>query len=97
MSRQFEDVNSKFGAPMGRRDFGQSSDCFDKIRLFRVRLDSGGYDDGGAYWGLGKPLYCAQDDGDFYRRFVRAASRSEAAELLELTNDELMQPIRSAA
>lgn len=95
MSRQFEDVNSKFGAPMGRLIFGQSSDCFDKIRLFRVRLDSGGYDDGGAYWGLGKPLYCAQDDGDFYRRFVRAESRAKAAEMLELTNDELMQPIRS--
>jgi hypothetical protein len=25
--------------------------------LRRVTLDSGGYDQGGAYWGIGKPLY----------------------------------------
>lgn len=27
------------------------------LSVTRVRLDSGGYDKGGAYWGVGSPLY----------------------------------------
>ena len=48
------------------------------VSVFRVRLDSGGYDDGGAYWGIGKPLFCARDDDETFRLFVRATSRAEA-------------------
>ena len=44
------------------------------IRLFKVNIDSGGYDEGGAYWGHGEPLWCATDDED-YREFVRAHHR----------------------
>jgi hypothetical protein len=45
------DVNSKFGAPMGRMNRGKIDDS---KRLFdrQVPLDSGAYDKGGAYWGL---------------------------------------------
>ena len=51
MSKQFPEVSSKYGAPLGRLTslLGATPKG---IRLFKVRLDSGGYDDGGAYWGL---------------------------------------------
>jgi len=49
-----------------------------KFYLSRVRLNSGGYDSCGAYWGLGRPLfsYCSVDgkiDGVF-----RALNRHKA-------------------
>ena len=63
MTKQFADVSSRYGAPMGRSTTGTLSDEPRSVSLFRVKLDSGGYDDGGAYWGLGPPsLYCAVDD-----------------------------------
>jgi hypothetical protein len=43
MGTQFRDVHSAYGAPMGRRHDAPTEG---KVRLFRVRLDSGGYDDG---------------------------------------------------
>lgn len=52
-------VHSKYGAPMGRagltccvfatRACGEDA----KVKLARVRINQGGYDDGGAYWGAG--------------------------------------------
>lgn len=82
MSKKMENVSSKYGAPMGRRDYGNTPE--NGIRLFRVYLDAGGYDNGGAYWGLGMPLYCAEKDD--YQRFIRAASRKEAAEKLGIAH-----------
>jgi len=79
MKRQFDRVDSSRGAPMGR--FGSDESPTGRIRLFRVRLDSGGYDDGGAYWGHGAPLYCASN-GRGYLRCIRANTRKEAAQLL---------------
>lgn len=55
-----------------------------RTRLERVRLDAGGYDKGGAYWGLGNPLFCAwtsADDGDVRTGYRRATDR-EAAKAL---------------
>jgi hypothetical protein len=72
-------VNGKFGAPMGRSNIGvrpnkRIYDCF-------VPLDNGGYDRGGAYWGLAihgtKPLRVAYTKDlsyvEFYRAFERKA------------------------
>lgn len=97
MARQFEKVGNKYGAPMGRRDFGTLENAEGKIRLFRVRLDGGGYDDGGAYWGLkaGRWLYCATDGAD-YRQFMRAAGRSHAALLLNIEPGLLARPFSRA-
>lgn len=95
MTKQFVEVNSTYGAPMGRRDFGPMPDHGRTIRVFRVRLDVGGYDDGGAYWGHGKPLFCATD-GEDYRRFIRADSRLCAVAELELPRDMLKSPPVSA-
>lgn len=78
MGKQFEDVSGRYGAPMGRQEFFEQPEG--KVRLFVVNIDNGGYDDGGAYWGLqvdGYHIYCATDDKNF-RVFVRARSREEA-------------------
>lgn len=71
-------VDSKFGAPMGRYT-GPDYLCVEagKIYLSRVRIDSGGYDSGGAYWGAGEPLWVASDQ-DGNTRFFRAVSRDAA-------------------
>lgn len=73
----------KEGATMGRVEWREEPK--DRtVRVFRLPLDSGGYDPGGAYWGWGEPLYCATD-GEGYRVFVRAGSRPEAIEKLKLS------------
>lgn len=76
-------VNCTYGAPMGRHGNGQIDG---KVHLQRVRLDSGGYDPGGAYWGIGKPLYVAfdNDGGEYY---FRANNRADAKKQL---NDEFV-------
>lgn len=82
---QFNKVNCQYGAPMGRPEYIKYELPEGvKIRLFKVKLNSQGYDDGGAYWGLGKPLYCAQAvyDSD-YREFFRCNSRDEAKEMVK--------------
>jgi len=62
-------VSCKYGAPMGRDNIGtqpvtitSGNNCRivkknqTKVYEKKVHLDSGGYDAGGAYWGIGKPL-----------------------------------------
>ena len=62
------------------------------VRLFKVRLDSGGYDDGGAYWGLPDNLWCAQcPEGG--QEFTRASNRLVAAAKLVLPNHLLARGI----
>ena len=62
------------------------------IRLFKVRLDSGGYDDGGAYWGFPNNLWCAQcPEGG--QEFTRASNRLVAAAQLSLINSMLCRGI----
>ncbi len=86
---QFPNVSSAYGAPMGRR--GSALSPTGKVRLFRVRLNSGGYDAGGAYWGIGGALWCAEDDqGDW--AFTRASSRVTAAAYFKIT-DRLARPL----
>src|SRR5436190_18893849 len=65
----------KRGASHGRPDrvhnpLGQPWLGTERLYLRRLRLDSGGYDEGGAYWGLGEPLYWATDGAgvDVFRR-----------------------------
>lgn len=83
--RPFEQkVSCKFGAPLGR-GVGQFGLAYhfpkgERVHLARVRLDAGGYDRGGAYWGVGKPLFCMwNDDSEYY---FRANDREEAKALL---------------
>lgn len=91
---QFNKVDISRGAPMGRKSFGAIPEESKSVSLFKVKLDSGGYDDGGAYWGLsgaywglsGASLYCARSDDGAYQGFTRANSRLEAAIQLKLPN-----------
>ena len=79
MTRQLPQVNCRYGAPLGRRTRRDVS-TFESVKLAmqRVPLNSGGYDSGGAYWGIGAPLYWyASDDGKI-DGFVRAAGREAA-------------------
>lgn len=77
-------VFCKFGAPMGRDscDLVGGKLPEHKVRLQRVQLDSGGYDKGGAYWGIGEPLWVAFDDrgGEVYHR---ATDRGHAKRKLQ--------------
>ncbi len=67
---------SQYGASMGRRS-DLSHNTTDKLHLNRVRLDSGGYDPGGAYWGGGTPLYRVEND-EGEQRYLRARDREAA-------------------
>ena len=73
-------VNAKFGAPRGRRDCPPDGiwdfydenwadfPYFDRI----VPLDSGGYDKGGAYWGISsRPLRVRYSKDGQYWQFYR--------------------------
>lgn len=92
MGKQFNDVSCAYGAPMGRRNAPDLDTTRGTVRLFKVKLDSGGYDDGGAYWGRSSlPVYCARDrNGDI--QTVRASSREQAAFLLNIPAPSLYVP-----
>jgi hypothetical protein len=92
---KMQKVNCQYGAPMGRRSYGLIQNCEARtVRLFRVNLDQGGYDNGGAYWGTGEPIYCATDDADYFET-VRASNRDHAALLLNIEPDQLKNSIRA--
>ena len=62
---------------MGRRDAVPPAGPGEQLKLHlrRVRIDSGGYDAGGAYWGFGAPLYqvsgeTAEEVIEYYLRSV---------------------------
>lgn len=85
-NRPEDKVSCTYGAPMGRHT-GPSISFGGKIILRRVRLNSGGYDSGGAYWGLGAPLYYYEnEDGEC--GYLRARTRDDAKrQVLELVPD----------
>lgn len=90
---QMTAVKSTYGAPMGRSCYGIPENCEPRsVSLFRVRLDSGGYDDGGAYWGHGAPIWCARTDDDRLFQTTRAPTRRAAADALGITPDLLKRP-----
>lgn len=75
-------VSAKYGAPMGRGARGDGYTITENSRpvyLVRCPLDRGGYDRGGAYWGLGDPLYyySAQPEG-LIDGYVRGRTREAA-------------------
>jgi hypothetical protein len=49
-----------------------------KIYLRKIRINNGGYDDSGQYWGIGAPLYMANSDEWDYPKYFRAYSRDDA-------------------
>ena len=89
---KLEKLSCKYGAPFGRSDLPHAYEEFraipehpHKFHLQKVKLDSGGYDSGGAYWGLrsrGWSLYWATNEQETVQRFFDAKSRDEAKGIL---------------
>lgn len=78
MATKLTDVSSRYGAPMGRHtgpDYLETT--AGKLQLERIRINGGGYDAGGAYWGLGQPLWRVMDQ-DGNHKFFRASDRAAA-------------------
>ena len=76
-------VSSKYGAPMGRCDHAHPGNEY-KVYVHQIPVNAGGNDKGGAYWGLGAPLFRAiSADGEFacYRR---ARNRRQAVAALRI-------------
>lgn len=86
-------VNTAYGAPMGR--FSDKTDAATNVSVSRLAMTSdGAYDIGGAYWGIGQPIYRAawyDSDGMACEAFVRAKSRDEAIVLFELEPNQLLR------
>ncbi len=77
--------NPSRGAALGRSTRRGPEDFDGKLTLRQVRLDSGGYDQNGTYFGHGNPLYWyASDDGEI-DGVLRAHDRDDAkAQVLKL-------------
>lgn len=54
-----------------------------KFRLAHMRLNGGGYDSGGAYWGAGLRLYQVSDDSGDVCYYIRAHDRTQARTLVQ--------------
>lgn len=84
------DTDGRFGAPMGRANRNTYTDKQGRtfeltvnedarpFRLVRCPLDNGGYDRGGAYWGLGQPLYYFEGPLGDISGYVRGNTRELA-------------------
>ena len=72
------DVSSRYGAPMGRHTGPYYLDTdAGRIYLRHIPLFDGGYDRGGAYWGVDDPLFEVLDqDGNGF--ILRAKHREDA-------------------
>lgn len=85
---------SIYGASMGRRPTSPTlAENRTKCRLFQVRLDRGGYDPGGAYWGTGQTLYCLTDNDGEAIGYIRADDRDHAK--LKLSREHEFKLARS--
>lgn len=75
----------KRGASMGRPSHLDLPAASPKVSLRRIRLDSGGYDSGGSYWGIGWPLYWVGSDCGSVDLWFRARDRDAAKAHVKVT------------
>lgn len=76
----FPEVSGRYGSPMGRR-WDKASNLAGVKRLYaRHQGGGGGYDKGGAYWGLPSNVWgvWARENGKVYCIYIRANSRDQA-------------------
>lgn len=88
---------SQYGASMGRMDCLPDDRTEPvKLRMEKLRMYDGAYDKGGAYWGMGTPLYCAwghDSNGDSVCLYVRAHLRRTAiAKVLSQLPNAIIRP-----
>ena len=50
------------------------------VSVKKQRLNSGGYDKHGVYFGVGEPLYYVMDEDGIHGDYLRASCREEAIE-----------------
>lgn len=88
---KLEKLNCKYGAPLGRPNkpehhgYKAVPDAPHKFSLQKIKLDRGGYDSGGAYWGFrhpGESLYWAVNENETVERWFDAKSRDDAKRIL---------------
>lgn len=63
-------VSCKYGAPMGRANIGGKPEGV-KIYDCAVPMSDGAYDNGGAYWGIGRQLRVSYTKDLSYIHFYR--------------------------
>ena len=73
----------KRGAALGRPSY--KGDLTGKLTLRRIRLDSGGYDPNGTYFGTGEPLYWVANEETTIDYVIRASDREDAKRIVRLT------------
>jgi hypothetical protein len=75
-------VSSQYGSPMGRYTGPDYLDTSaGPLYLRQVNIDTQGYDNGGAYWGLGIPLWETIDQ-DGNGKIFRATCRQQAKQII---------------
>lgn len=75
------EVDCKYGAPMGRRNvLPEDTNEPVRLRMVRLRFIDYAYDEGGAYWGIGNPIYFAKGEASdvIVEIYVRAKDREDA-------------------
>ena len=80
----FHPVGPKFGAPTGR---GRHYAPYNGERMYlRKSHITQGYDEGGAYWGAGEPVYALSNfDGtivEYFREDTRERAKKRSIEVL---------------
>lgn len=73
-------MSHRYGAPMGEMPTLTQAATPARLSIRKVRLNGGGYDSSGTYWGRGMPLYCVEDIDTGMRLFVRASDRATVVE-----------------
>ena len=83
------EVNSTYGAPMGRsvRHPGAVP-----VKLLVISIDSQGYDAGGAYWGVGEPLWLAVTREGERAGIARGATREAALREMQVREEDVNNP-----
>ena len=72
------------GAALGRPTIKGDPDFSGRLFLKKVRLDNGGYDPNGTYFGAGSPLYWYASEDNDIDGMLRATSR-------ELARDQVLE------
>lgn len=71
------------GAALGRPGVSDAPrDAAFKLVLRRVRIDSGGYDPNGTYFGIGRPIYWYANDEGTIDGTTRADDRAHARRIV---------------
>ena len=81
MKKELPNVSCKYGAPMGRCNvIPDDIHTAGKLYLNKLKWVDGDYDQGGAYWGMGNPIYRAygETETECIEIFVRAIDRDDA-------------------